>query len=476
MKRLLRSLLLALALVVALDALFINEDLAVRLLGLAGETGVNTYVHRGILSAVGLSLAWLLSLLIDLFVWHFGVERRTGVPAPKLLVAVVRVLVFLATLAIVIAYVFETPLTGLVVSSGVVGVVLGFALQKMISDFFSGIALNVERPFSVGDWINVDSQSGLVVEMNWRAVRMVRLDAVTVVMPNSFIAERALLNYTAARGCFRSELPVSLEYGVQPGDAKRVLLAAVRDTQGVLEQPEPDVLLHAFGNDGVIYLVRFYLRSYADVNVVSDRVAESVSRHMWQAGMGVPYPKRDVYYTPMPPREISRKKDRAALLERVSLFEGLTPEELAQLAEGVVERRVAAGEAVVKQGEPGQSLFIVVDGMLGVSVHNDNQPEHRVAQLSPGQFFGEMSLLSGEPRSATITAITEATLHEVTKQTLGPILQQRPHIAEALCRAVAMRRSHTEAEVKRRSAGAAASPRGMAEELLRRVRQFFSLS
>ena len=138
------------------------------------------------------------------------VEAHTGMPAPRLIVEVVRIIVLLLVIAAIVTFVFDRPITGLLVSSGVIGIVLGFALQRMIMDFFSGIALSVEGPFRVGQWIQVDDVAGRVVQVSWRATHVVTLEQTTVIIPNSLIAEKMVTNYELPDGFFRTELPVEL--------------------------------------------------------------------------------------------------------------------------------------------------------------------------------------------------------------------------------------------------------------------------
>ncbi|MBI1368855.1 MAG: mechanosensitive ion channel [Planctomycetes bacterium] len=433
-------------------------------------------LQRIIETGMGLSLAWLGCALIDAFFWHMLVEARTGQPAPRLLVAIMRVLIVALAISIIVAQVFDQPLTGVLVSSGVVGIVLGFALQRTINDLFSGIALNVERAFRIGDWIEVDGAVGRVVEINWRATHLVRLDQVTVVLPNSYIAERQLLNYDKPQHHFRAGLKIGLEYGVPVGDAKRVLLGAVRAAEGVLESPSPDVLLYEFGADGVLYELRFFISSYARKHEVIDLVAMSVSRHLYQAGMSVPFPKRDVYFAQMPPREIDRRKDRAELLSRIDLFTGLTGDEIHRLVQGLKERHYNGAQHVVHQGDAGSTLFLVVDGLLEVRVDANGRPR-KVAQLEPGQFFGEMSMLTGEPRSASVVAVTDATLYELDRDVLTPILQARPEFAQTLSRVLAERRSHTQTRLQQFDTPAAVDARRtLAADFLKRIQGFFGLN
>lgn len=434
-----------------------------------------TLMRRCVGSAFGLCLAWLSCVLIDVFVWQSLVERRTNQAAPRLLVAMLRVVIILMAVGFIVAYVFEQPLTGMLVSSGVVGIVLGLALQRTISDFFSGIAMNVENSYRVGDWIKIDDVVGRVVEINWRATHLVRIDQVTAIVPNSFIAENKVLNYNLPRPYFRAQLPIALEYGVPIPDAKRVLLAGVRAAEGVLDAPAPDVLVTEFGNDGIIYQLRFFVANYQQLNPVTDNVAVSVNHHLYQAGLSVPFPKRDVFFAQMPPREIDPRKDRAALVGRIGLFTELSPAEITRLVEGLHERHFAAGQQVFAQGDEGESLFVVVEGLFEVRVDTD-ETTRSVAQLEPGQFFGEMSLLTGEHRSATVVSLTDTTVYELDRDVLAPILQQRPELAETLSRALAERRTQTQTRIEQQTpAGPTDVRRHLASDFLRRIQGFFGL-
>lgn len=425
-------------------------------------------------AAFWLMLAWFASRMVDVFLWS-SIERRSGRSAPKLLVSVGRLLILIAAIAIIITVVFHQALTGLVVSSGVVGIVLGFALQRMISDFFSGIAMGMEHPFRVGDWIDVDGVAGQVVETNWRATRIVTIEQITVILPNSFIAERRFQNFNLPEPYFRTESKVTMEFSVPPEDARRVLLAAVRATPGVLATPAPDVMLYEFGANGHVFAARYFVSDYRELVPVRDRVNSNIARHLWQAGLAVAYPKRDVFHAEMPHRDLNRKTERDAILSRVELFESLETVELRQLAAALVERECKAGQQVVKQGEAGASLFVIVDGLLEVKVESHGQSKV-VGRVGPGEFFGEISMLTGSPRGATVIALTDATLYEISHDVISPILKNRPAVAEAISQSVAIRRTRNSKAMEHVDpVKQATEERSFTDDLLRKMRGFFGL-
>lgn len=441
-------------------------------------TQTERLIHGTLASLLVAACVWLAWRLLDASVWR-SVVRRTGRPAPRMIVDLARVAILVFAVAGTATVVFEQSLDGLFVSSGVLGIVLGLALQHLIADFFSGAALGMESPFRVGQWITVDDVTGQVIEVNWRSTRLVTDDEVMVVVPNSMLAQSRVMNYEMPDGPFQTGMPVSLEYDTPIPDAKRVLLAAVMDAEapGLRKQPAPDVIVTGFGADGIEYLVRFYLDKYAQLPIAKDAVASKVGEFVMRAGMSIPYPKRDVYFAQMPTRTIDKNAGKADLLARADLLAPLDRETLGVLAGAAKRRVVPAGESVVREGEAGSSLFVVVEGLLEVLKSIEGN-ERRVATIRPGACFGEMSLLTGEPRSATVRALTECTTLELTKEAVAPVLEAQPEVAESLARIVSDRRAANAAA----AAGANAPPpdeatkQGMRAQLLGKIRAFFNLS
>ncbi|MBL8654882.1 MAG: mechanosensitive ion channel, partial [Alphaproteobacteria bacterium] len=189
-------------------------------------------------------VAWWLNLSLlawvgmERFVWR-GLDRR-GVQVPKLLKDVVRALVAVLSLFGVVSAASDQPLTGMLAASGVIAVVIGFAMQSTLADLFSGIAINLERPYRVGHWIQIDNLlTGQVVEINWRATRLRTADGNTVVMPNSKLAAAQIVNFDEPAPLYRASLQIPLNARVPPGHAKEALVAAALKSMRVLTSPPP---------------------------------------------------------------------------------------------------------------------------------------------------------------------------------------------------------------------------------------------
>ncbi|CAK0763650.1 Small-conductance mechanosensitive channel [uncultured Gammaproteobacteria bacterium] len=387
-----------------------------------------------------LALAWLSWRLFDLAV------ARHDQPVPRLLNDLVRAALLVVATVIILGSVFHQQVTGLVATSGVVVAVLGFALREIMGDIFAGVALSLERPYGLGDWIELDQAGivGRVIEFNWRATRLQTLDEMVVVVPNGKLARGRFVNYSLPQRHFRATLPVVLDYDVPADRARRILLAAVAGVSGVLRCPAPDVVADQFTDRGLRYVIRFWVSDYEPLTVCRDQVAASVLRNLKLAGITPPHGRQDLTIARAPVAPDPRRR-RAILLGCVDLFHILTEADLDELAEGLESRTLYPGVDVVRAGEPGNSLFVIVEGLLEVRAAGAT-----LATLGPGQVFGEMSLLTGQPRSATVTTATDAILFEISTNQLRPILQRQPDLAMALGAILAERQR---ANLERANAG-----------------------
>jgi len=440
-------------------------------------------------TALWLALAWLVVRLIDVLFWEGLVAPRLGGSehVPKLLKDVVAVVVFVIAISGILGVVFDMNVTGLWATSGVVGLVVGLALQSMIADVFSGIALNIDRPFRVGDWVTLHRRgleplTGCIREVNWRSTRVEQKDGVLVVVPNNLVSTMILTNLSQPKDESRFRLRFCLDFHVPPERALRILSAGAKAAKGPLADPAPKVRIAGTSKWGVEYEVRYWLNP-AEVSPSRGRhaISASVLDHLHHAGLTLAYEKQDLYVAPMPQRQLDTRADKMALLSRIELFEQLEQDELEQLSEAVSEREMGERKNVVTQGDKGTSMFLLVEGLLHVlakSEVDDEGEDVLVGAITPGQFFGEMSLLTGEPRSATVQAATDCVMYEITKEHLEPLLVARPEIAEQITSIVAERkvRMQQRHEAHRDEDKAAEDAEGLANQLLGKMRKLFGLS
>jgi small-conductance mechanosensitive channel/CRP-like cAMP-binding protein len=409
-----------------------------------------------------LILAVIASVVLERFVWR-ALDRR-HIAVPKLLKDVVRALVTIVALFGIVSAAFDQSFTGVLAASGVLAVVIGFAMQSTLADLFSGIALNLERPYRVGDWIQVDSNLvGQVQEINWRATRLRSADGNTVVMPNSKLAAAQIVNFDFPAPRYRASVSVPLDARVPPGVAKDALAAAALKAMRVCAAPGPTVETKEIRDASILYEVRYWVDSYNDDSSVHDEVTTSIWYALDAAGIAIGQPIQ------------SDRPTTERLLDHVDLFRTIDPAVRASIAAAARPVSFHAGDDVVRQGDTDGSLFIVERGVFEVSLESQGK-RVAVARLGTGDFFGEMSLLTGSPRSAHVTALCDTTALELDKAALGPILQADPTLAKRLGDTVLHRRLANDATLRalppaeRRTA-----TRGQAAELLAKIRAFFEL-
>ncbi len=407
-------------------------------------------VAKALEVALWLAGAALFNRLTQVYFWHGLVARALGGAVPKLLVDVAATLTYFVAAAGIAVLVFERSLTGLWATSGIVGLVLGLALRNVILDIFIGLAVNFDRPYRIGDWIMVHGRRpdpehsiiGCVTGINWRTTRLRTTHNNLVLVPNNVMGQKVVTNFMVPDPKSRFLLDFTLDFSVPQERALRVLEAALRSTPGILESPRSKVRVNTVSEIGVEYRMRYWILPAAtSPNKMRHRVIQSVLEHLRTAGLTLAYPKHDVYHQEMPARQLAGTSltDRRTLLAAVPLFAALSDDELTALAEQARRQVVRAGERVIRRGESGDSLFVLMEGLLEVSIAVDGQAEETtVAQILPGRFFGEASLLTGEPRSATVTAATDAVVYEVTRDSLEPMIGGRPEIAAEMGRALAI--------------------------------------
>lgn len=369
----------------------------------------------------------------------------------------------------------------LLTTSAVLTAVIGFALQDTLGNLFAGLAIQLQQPFEVGDWIQFDDDPdhiGEVIEINWRATRILTIARVEVTVPNNTLAKAPIRNYSKPTRLVRRSATVVAPYETPPARVHRLLTEAVVEVEGVRSHPAPDIQTMQFSERGVEYQVRYFIEDFDQREILDGRVRDRLWYALRRGAVPIPAPQRRVtmieHIAASADQESqARIADVERALERLPLFQPLAHDLLHELAMHTERRLYAHGELVIQQGDYGEELFIVERGKVEVVVDRHHGMEH-VATLGTRDFFGEMSLLTGEQRRATVRAEGEVALLVVSKEALQPILEASPelatHISDALAqREVALgRHSHAEEDGEDEHT----ERRG---ELLSRIRQFFSL-
>ena len=453
--------------------------LAVR--GLGWSTVRGQEVHADALRVLE-TIGWLAGIVAALsLVTSTALTRREGAQFatrfPKLFLDLLRLLLVLVGSCFVIAGVWDKDLGGLLTAVGVSSIVLGLALQNTLDNVMAGIAVLFERPFEVGDWITVGSLTGEVMEMNWRSVRVRTRARDLVVIPNSVIGKETLINMSRPTKAHAESHVVGFSYDDPPNKVKRVLMAVVRSTRGVLADPPPAVRTVNYAAWSIEYQVRFFIDDYPRQQDINDEFMTRVWYAAKRNGLNIPYPIQTSYEyhqdAPVAPPQASP----VDALTLVPVFVPLAPAELESLSRECDPLAFGRGERIVHQGEAGDAMYVVLEGTAVVSLLDEQGAEREVARLSRGEFFGEMALLTGEPRTASVTALDDLAVLRIHKESMQSVLSRRPGLAQEMAEIVEARRQglRAVAELRQAPPEKRAAVQRSAGELVQRIRRFFGL-
>jgi small-conductance mechanosensitive channel/CRP-like cAMP-binding protein len=327
----------------------------------------------------------------------------------------------------------------LVTTSAVSAVVIGFALQDTLGNAFAGLALQSEKPFHVGHWVKVGDFEGRVTEVTWRATKLRTKQGNFAILPNNIVAKEAIINFSEPALPLRLEVEVGASYMAPPNKVKAAMMEALRHCSRVLAAPAPDVVLVAFDASAITYRARFWIDDYAADEVSRDEVRTAIFYAFQRHDIEIPYPIQVQYERAFDaPDAAARLAEQERLLGGVDLLASLPPEARTQIALAAPMAIYGGGETIVRQAEEGQSMFVVLDGEVSVVLEPKRQ---EVARIQRGGYFGEMSLLTGDPRSATVRAVGDVTVVEIGAELFRRVIAAHPEALDKIGMAVMVRRA-----------------------------------
>src|SRR5215213_8850662 len=366
---------------------------------LAGRPLDRTF-HNLLLAVIVCSWGFVaLGLIEDLLVVRWA--KRSAAAMPRLVLDIGRALAFIMVILLTLSFVLGVQLNSIVISSTILTAVIGLALQDLLKNVIAGIALQTERPFEIGHWVEINKQIGRVVEMSWRATRVITVDGNYIIFPNTNLAQAELINYTLGSPVQAMHVQIGLGYSDPPNLVKQVLAEAALASPDVCREPAPSIKLIQYGDYSVTYDIKFWLYTYDRYPDKRDAVMTSAWYHLHRAGLKLPFPIREVYMHQIDPLSEADQhhvhiESLIRALRQIDLLAVLENAELHALAEHVGTRLYGRVEVLARQGEAGDTFFIIRSGRVRIDVDDilgDSLAAVTVNHLGPGDFFGEMALL-----------------------------------------------------------------------------------
>lgn len=361
---------------------------------------------------------------------------------PKLFRDLIRTVLILIGGALVLSTVFNQDLSGLLATLGVGSIVIGLALQDTLGNLFSGVALLFERPFEVGDWLEVNGQEGKVIEVNWRSVHLVTRQLEQLIVPNSALAGAVIRNYNKPAARCMLVIDVGFSYDDPPNKVKRVMKEVALDTKGVLKNPEPIVVTASYDDSSIAYKVKVYIANYDDALAITNDFMTRIWYAARRSGLAIPFPIRDVYHHQVPKVASEDTLRRlASYMKSLPSLAMVEDEVLEEIAPQVTLAHFGRGESVLVQGQIDVEMHFIMAGQAQVFLTTHEGRRQTLAELGRGEFFGYAALLANEPNPAAVIAIEDLEVLVIETDAVQKMLNKNPRFAQQLGAVAAARQS-----------------------------------
>jgi len=374
--------------------------------------------------------ATLINLAIKRFVW-VPLEQKTNRNIPKIVTNSVIFFVYLLTFFGIIAYVFDQKLTSLLATSGVLAMIIGLAIQVNITNIFSGIVINVEQPFRIGDWIKIDHKfKGKVIDITWRTTRILTQQGNILCFPNSYTSESPINNYCYPDNNVWVKVIIHVNPTYSPEKIKKICMDAMLSIDGLAKDSTP-LIRFQLSDWSADYILLFCINDYEKKLKYKSDVYERIWVHLNRIGIEPAIQRQEIHMF----KGIKDRGEEAlsplSILNEIDIFKSFTDEIKQSLSQKMHQHFYQPDDVIIQQGDQGDSLFIIVEGSVSVRILI-NEEFVEVDRMGASSFFGEMALLTGEPRNASIVAISNCLLYEITKCDIAPLFNQHPEITEIL--------------------------------------------
>jgi small-conductance mechanosensitive channel/CRP-like cAMP-binding protein len=351
-------------------------------------------------------------------------------------------------------------LGSIVATSAMITAVVAFAMQDTLGNILGGLALQLDNSVKIGDWIKVDDVVGRVVDIRWRSTLVETRNWETVVFPNSQLMKNKFL--VLGR---RTDQPVQLRrwvwFNVSMETAPTRVISVVEesiqhtDIANVAKTPLPNcVLMDMDGKSYARYALRYWLTDLVFDDPTDATIRWHIMASLQREGVKMAMEEKSIHLI----KENEKHEDalhqrevqlRIKTLRKVELFSQMTDEELKTLAERLRFMPFAKGSVIAKQGAAGQYwLFIIINGEAEVFIDAADGGKRSLNVLSKGSFFGEMSLMTGAPRVASVIARTDIECYRLDKEAFEGILLARPGIADEISHILVVRRTQLDSALQ----------------------------
>ncbi len=402
-----------------------------------------------------------------LFDYFFSKKR---ISPPRLLKDLVLFVLYLIGILLIINFYLQIKITVFLASSAVLTIVIGLAVQDILGNIFSGMILNFEHILKQGNWIKIGDYLGEVVQLGWRSIVIRDLDSNLIIVPNQSASKTEIEVFGSQNKFYYLRLTVGLHYRHAPDLVVKTIGKVLEDYELVLKEPPFSVFLQEFDQSSIVYQLKFAISDFSNRNKISSEIRRRLWYAFQRAGLEIPFPIRTVYMQSGERPELSAD-EKIASLSKNPVLQALEYQKFKEIAEQAEEVIFGRNEIIIQEGEQGLSFFQILSGRVEVLKGNIH-----VAFLAAGDFFGEISVVSGEPANASVIACEETRLLKISATHFRQVVEMNRQLAEKLAEVITRRQMETEKykdqqqQIKDKKAGSENKT-----HLLERIIKYFGL-
>jgi len=397
-------------------------------------------------------IVFFLIRLVDATLQGWYSRRRLSFPLPRVLHGLILIVIYLAILFAILKGIMGINITPFLATSAIFTAILGLAFQGVLSNILSGMSLHLTKSFNSGDWIKVGNYEGIVIDTNWRETRIFDRFSNIIVIPNNIVASEVITNFSLPDKKTAITIPVKVSYSAPPLQVIEALKEAARDVADVLDSPAPHAIILSYDDLGISYMLKFWITDFNRKNIISGEVARLIWYKFKRRKIEIPIAVGDqvagvLQGVQEKKRILTEEEEKESAFRTLfnSSFlryqEGekaghlLVPEdEIRDFATLVCKEKYTPGEILFKQGEKGESCYVVAKGTIrGEIVYEEGGKKYMSEfRVGPGGIFGEMSLFTGMPRTATGIVEEESELLEIQVDAFAQLLARNPKLADVM--------------------------------------------
>jgi branched-chain amino acid transport system substrate-binding protein len=396
---------------------------------------LNTY-HLSLIK-MGFDIMWWLlpaffiNLAVNRFIWSPFKEKNKH-SAPRIIRHFFTFLIYLTAFIGIVAFVFEQEITKILATGGLFAMIIGFAVQMNISNLISGIAINLENPFRINDWVKIGNAEGKVVDITWRSTRIKTAENCIFSIPNSMATESFIANFNYPDDINWLTVTAHIDPLADPQKVKKILIDAVLSATNILQAPEPYVIYQGLTEWASDYKVFFSIKDFENKHQELEDVWKRIWKHLEYAGIQTVIQEQEF---PLP------VKEQIYFWDEMALFNLMKHDDREKILNQMTCHIFPPQKTIINEGDFGHSLYFIQEGVVTVQLRLDDDSLVEINRLGVGSFFGEMAFFSDHHRSASIVTLQKCEIYEVHENDFMPFITKYPKITELLTQIQMKRRA-----------------------------------